>query len=184
MSTVTIGTETFTVYQDVEEIDAYVVGAYGDAAAAWRAIVDADDKARIAVSVTRLLDRQSWAGEPTDSAQALAWPRTGLLDAQGQPLDPDTIPAAVLEAADELAMATAAGEPTQTDPSQPQTRSLKAGSVAIEYFRPIDAPTILSQTIMQLVGLWLGGGAALVGVATGVDGCTNFDREYRFTRGF
>ena len=45
MTTVTIGSTPYEVYQDVAEIDVYANGALGDAADAWRS-ADTDTKGR------------------------------------------------------------------------------------------------------------------------------------------
>ena len=57
MATLTIGTETFTVYATVATADAYLTANIDFAL--WDANSD-DDKGRFLVSATRLLDQQIW----------------------------------------------------------------------------------------------------------------------------
>lgn len=181
---VTINATDYEVYQDDAEITLYAQAQVGSDADAWLA-ADPGPQARAAVSSTRLLNALAWTGAPTDEYQPLAWPRTGMLDAQGQPLSDLVIPQAVLDANSLIAMALNNGSTVQTDPNTQVTRLLKAGSVEIEYFRNIDnPPAMFPQNIMELIGRWLGGGTMFVGDATGTHGKTGFDQEYRFIRGF
>ncbi len=189
MTTITIGANTYTVYQSVAEIDVYADAAIGDDADAWRA-ADEDTKARAGVTATRTLDRQSWQGEKTDESQELAFPRTGLTDADGNAVASDTVPDQVLQANSELALALIGGQPVQNDPaSNGLTRKLKAGSAEIEYFRAITTAARFPGPVQELIGIWLGGGSASLysgSDATGVDGCTAFgkDNNYDLIRGF
>ena len=96
MSEITVGGSIFEVYQTVAEIDAYADGAIGDNADAWRA-ADADTQARAGVSATRLIDRQTWLGDKAAESQALAFPRTGLVDAAGADVSSDFTPQQVLD---------------------------------------------------------------------------------------
>lgn len=181
---VTIGGTDYEVYQDAAEITLYAQAQLGADADNWLATTDATMKDRAAVSSTRLLNSLAWSGEPTDEYQPLAWPRDGMFDAQEQPLPDNVIPQAVLDCNSLIAMALLNGTPVENDPNTQITRTLKAGSVMIEYFRNIDPLSILPQNMMQLVGLWLGGTTPFAGEASGTGGCTSFNQEYRFVRGF
>lgn len=180
MSEIEIGPNAYQVYQTVDEITVYADGQIGTSGDGWRA-ADPDDLPRAAISSTRLLDRLVWDGAPTDDYQPLAWPRTGLLDANGVALDPTVIPQAVLDANSEIATALAAGLQIQPDPNAPETQLLKAGSVTIQYFRTIEGTLLpLPLAVMQLIGLWLGSRVAFASsISTGTHERTSFDREYR-----
>lgn len=183
---ITIGSDTFSAYEDVATITTYANGAVGEAADAWRAADPADTQPRAGVSATRTLDRQSWQGTMTDPDQGHAFPRTGLTYADGSAVDPLTIPQQFLDANSELAIDLTAGATFDTDPSTANnTRRLKAGSVEIEYFRVPGSGTRFPLSVMELIGLWLGGVSTVDGSeASGVDDCTSFDRQYDLSRGF
>lgn len=180
---VTINGTEYEVYQDVDEITLYAQAQLGSDADNWLA-GDPLQQARAAVSATRLLDQLAWTGAPTDEYQPLAWPRDGMFDALGAPLPDNVIPQGVLDCDSLIAMALLNGSPVENDPNAQTTRMLKAGSVAIEYFRNIEPLSILPQNMLQLVGLWLGGTTPFVGEASGTHGHTSFNQEYRFVRGF
>lgn len=183
---VTIGATTYEVYADIPTADAYLEGQI--TADTWRAS-DETTKARALVSATRLIDRQVWQGEKTDSYQESAFPRTGLTDADGVEVDSTTVPQQVVDATCELASAMVDGSNVQ-DSSQPgenTTQSLRAGSVAISYFRSIQGlGQRFPQIIWELLGLWLAGsqGGTLGCVSHGTGGKDQFKRGYDFNRGF
>lgn len=163
MASIEINGNAYPAYQTVEEIDIYAAAAVGDAAAGWNASTE-DAQAPAAVSASRLIDRQQWQGEKTDPAQAEAFPRTGLFYPDGTAVPSDAVPQQVLDANSELAMDLLAGSTVQTDQStQQQTRRLKAGSVEIEYFNIPGTGTRFPQTVMELLGFWLGNLSGVAG---------------------
>lgn len=52
---------------------------------------------------TQLIDQFDFIGQPTDTAQALQWPRTGAVCRNGQPIPNNSIPAGIKTATVELA---------------------------------------------------------------------------------
>lgn len=182
MSTITIDAVDYPVYADVTEADTYLAAAIH--ADSWATVVLLD-KQRALVTATRILDRQKWAGAPTADPQDLAWPRTGLEDRNGNPLDEDTIPEEVQEASIELALALVDGSDAQNaQTTESLIRRLAAGSVSIEYVRAaFSDPTRFPTIVMELIGRWLAGsGGSFVGVATGVCGEAD-DDDFGFTNG-
>lgn len=87
---------------------------------------------------TRLLDEQMyWPGYPTTTTQALAWPRTGVVDCHGHVIDPLSIPRDVQRATATYALA------LLSDPSQGSTgvpvgtvKRTQLGDTSVEYFQP------------------------------------------------
>lgn len=87
---------------------------------------------------TRLLDEQMyWPGYPTTTTQALAWPRSGVIDCHGRPVDPMSIPLDVQRATATYALA------LLSDPSQGSTgvpvgtvKRTQLGDTSVEYFQP------------------------------------------------
>jgi hypothetical protein len=159
MGTVTIpvsgGTE-FNIYGTQADADTYFTGSPN--AAAWAAL-SADEAARLLVQATRLFERLLWDGEPAADPQVLAWPRTGLLDREGDTLSSDAVPTIVEEACYELALILNTSTDVLTSPTTgSNVKRLKAGSVEIENFRPTDTTsTRLPQIVHEMVGLWLRG---------------------------
>jgi hypothetical protein len=186
MATITIGAVEYFSYQTVEEVDAYANGAISAAASAWRAMADQDTKARAAVSATRLIDRQVWAGSKTDPDQDGEFPRTGLTYPDGSPVDPDTVPDRVLSAHSELSMILVSDDTILANPAQVGgTKRLKAGSAEIEYFAPLLAAGRFPTTIQELIGLWFGGAGSDEGSeATGTCKESAFDSAFDVRRGF
>lgn len=182
MAIITINGTDYQVYETVDDITAFAQAQFGSSADTWLA-ADPTLQARAGVSSTRILNPLQWDGTPSATPQPLAWPRTGLSDANSAPLDPTVIPQQVLDANSLIAMSLVSGDPVQTDPNAQVTRILKAGSAMLEYFRNIDAPTLFPQPIMELIGLWLGGDP-LAPEDFGTCGRTKFDQEYTYVRGF
>ncbi len=149
--TVLIQSTPFIVYQSLEDAIAYAIGSIN--AAAWLAM-SADDQGRMLVTATRLFDRQCWLGTRTDDAQELEWPRkdTGIVG-----VSDDVIPVGILTGSIEMAFAFAAGSTAQDNPTPgAQTiQSLKAGSVAIQYFRGAEGVLAINrfpEIVQELVG--------------------------------
>jgi hypothetical protein len=183
--------ETFTTYASVEDADAYMLGAAGEAADAWRALGSGDDgidtKGRALISMTRTLDRQKWKGEKSDPLNEHAWPRMntgvdGVVD--------DAIPQAIIDATIEGAAMLNNGDSfgTTTPNDSNNVQSLNAKGVSISYFRtgaPGTGPRF-PLPLMELIGNLLAGGsfAGIAGAtATGTDGCTITGNSHGYTRG-
>lgn len=186
MPTVTIGSNTYDVYADLPTAQAYLAAQL--TAITWNdPNTTPDQQSAALVSMTRVLDRQKWQGEQTDGYETHAWPRSGLIYADGTDVDPTIVPDALVNACMEGAAQLLDGS-TLEDVSTTQniTRSLKAGSVQIEYFREIDGSPRFPQVIMELIGLWLGGMSAIPfgAQAKGTDGKTAFRDTYDVKQGF
>jgi hypothetical protein len=186
MPTVEIGSAPYEVYADVATADEYLEAQIS--ATTWRAETDVNQKARALVSATRLIDRQSWQGERTDSYQVLDFPRTGLTYCDNDEAVPsETVPQEVVDATIELANVllvdpTAAQETVNTDSL---IQSLRAGSVSISYFRAAELGNRFPLIVQELLGCWLSSRTtgAEGSIATGVDGESAFEDRYVFTEG-
>jgi hypothetical protein len=169
MAEVTIGSETYFVYADVPDADAYLEASVGEAADAWRN-ADEVSKARALVSGTRAIDAQAWKGEKTDAGQEGAFPRTGLTYPDGSAVPSDEVPPEVVNASIELASMLNAGLPIYpAEARQTVARRLKAGSVEIENFRQFGFLAIFPSAVMRLLGFWLAGAGG-----TGFGGSESF----------
>ena len=113
-------------------VDWDFIETYADARG-WTDWATATDEAKeiAMLSATIYLDTSySWKGAIVSEAQALAWPRTGVMDREGRTLT--GVPARLKEACCELARQniTAALVTSRTDG---EVQSLTAGSVSITY---------------------------------------------------
>lgn len=183
MASVTISSESYDTYIDLDYANLYLDGQI--AATAWRAETSDDNKGRAIVSATRFIDRQLWDGNKVDSYQVHAFPRTGLVYPGDDAIEvpSNIVPQEVLDATAELASLLLDGSEVQTniDPNTGAIQSLKAGSVAISYFRTDALASRLPTILWELLGFWLAGGASSIRVESfGTDRVSSFEERDRF----
>lgn len=180
--TVTIGEDIYDVYADDTAADLYLAATITAAGDAWRAAT-AVTKARALVSATRWIDAATWQGSKTDSAQPLAWPRSGI-----DGVDEDAWPQAIPDACIEMAAMLVADPDLRSNQRQAIARRLQAGTVSIEYWRgsQVEVATFFPTDIMGMIGEWLDGQNSGLGngIATGTDGESAFEDGYGFNSGF
>lgn len=100
--------------------------------------------------------RRQWTGGPATSTQRLAWPRWGMLDRNGNPIDPTILPTELLDATCELAGQLLAGDRTlDNDVIIQGLTSLRAGSVALAFKQQIMPQVIPDAVYNLLVQSWL-----------------------------
>ncbi len=86
-----------------------------------------------AITATRLLDEWvQWVGTKATAAQALRWPRYGVLDVDEYYIDGDVIPNFLKDATSELARIIAEEGNITKDPDTQGFKSLQAGSLKME----------------------------------------------------
>lgn len=178
--TITIGAVSYDAYASNQIADDYMAAQISSAGTAWRAASETDQD-RALVSATRLIDRQTWQGTRDDQYFPLAFPRSGLVDADGAAVDAYSVPQRVVDACCELAAALLDGSAVQDQAStESLTQSLSAGSVSISYFRSAEQTAgRFPQPVQELIGLWLTGASILlVGAATGTDEESAFSADY------
>lgn len=154
MTSILLRSNIYDVYVDLNYADEYLEAA--SHATTWQDETDNDVKARAIITASRLLDRQVWKGTKTSDIQALAWPRTGTgIDG----VEDDVIPTALEQACCELSLALLDGSDVQSAQNQSQKiQSLKAGSVALTYFRGAEGtPTRFPQIVQELLRDYLSG---------------------------
>ena len=182
MPTVTINGVVYEVYGDLPDANAYLQAQI--TATAWAAASDLT-KSQALVSMTRVLDRQKWLGQPTDGYLGMAFPRTGIFYPDNQPVDPGIVPFEVIFATFEGAAQLVAGVSIEDVASTfNYNRLIKAGSVEIEYFRQTGAAPRFPQVIMELIGQWLGGVGQVAARAFGTRKRSIMGEKYDVSRAF
>jgi hypothetical protein len=184
MPTVTIGGNDYASYVDLADAQVYLAAQV--TATDWAAATP-DQQSAALVSMSRTLDRQPWLGTQTDDYETHAWPRSGLFYADGiTPVDPNTVPDAIVNATCEGAAQLLAGVQIEDEATTFNfTKSLKAGSVEIVNFRQVDPAPRFPQVVQELIGLWLGGQFTLQGSkSSGTRGRSIMEEQYDVRRGF
>lgn len=97
-----------------------------------------------------------WTGAPSDSVQALAWPRTGMLGPNGFAVPDDEVPAELKAFQFEVALKLAAGDRTEENAATAQgLAGLKAGPVDIKWNADAPNPNLIPATLFQtLIPSW------------------------------
>jgi hypothetical protein len=162
----TPGSATANSYETVAEATAYFE-TRSPLATPWE---DQDNQAALLIMGTRVLDamfrgtkiyvqasgstpahylvRRAWTGAPATTTQRLAWPRTGMLDQNGNAIDSAVIPQDLKDALAELAGQLGLTDRTlDNDVAVQGITSVRAGSVSVS-FRD---GSILSQVIPEAV---------------------------------
>jgi len=125
--TITVGTDTY-----VTLAEALAYAAARPALALWADYTDPVREAALTEAAIYLDASYAWKGQITDEVQALAWPRSSVLDKELRPVDPDTVPQAIKSAQIELAAMAAAGALVESKTTG-NVASLKAGAVDIKF---------------------------------------------------
>jgi len=191
MGQVTISAVVYEIYG--EHTGAGSADQYLDASLVYNAIwnaASADDQKRALVTVAREFNRQAWQGEPTTpypSVQPLAWPRSGVVDRNGNPVNSATIPQAIIDGSYELAGAILADVAVASASSAGNSvKRLKAGSAEIEFFRPQSGGRFPT-SVQELVGEFLAGGGATstleVAEVSGMDETSAFGTPFDLSSG-
>lgn len=160
--------ETAEVYGGLVAANAYLAFAVGDAATAWRALANTpDDQKRFLVAATRMLDGLAWQGTANGaSSTTLQWPRDNVTDADGNAVDPATVPTGIVNGCFELAaqLAGNASVQDQTDAGSNIQSIGGGGAPTITFFRPTSAQDgnapVLPLPVLRLVGQYLAAASA------------------------
>lgn len=147
-------------------------------------------KDRGLIEATRVFERQVWAGSKEVGSQALAFPRTGLKDKEGESLTGAETLVIVGEAQFEYALVLLADadELNTRDSTGSNVKQVGAGSAKIVFFKATKGARF-PVSIMDLIGDWFGGGGSAVigGVVSGNCDSSSFtspDDKYGTIKGF
>ena len=171
--TLVVGTNTFVTQAAA---DAYMA-SHARGSVSWGALGDPAKEIYL-VTAFRELQRLCYKGAKTGgSAQTAAWPRTSVLDREGDPIDENTIPDDIKNAQIEYAYELSVNANIEKDPSSRNNRKrLKAGPVELENFRPLAGrayPRVVSEFLAPY--LCTDSTTASVGAAYGTTATSKFD---------
>jgi hypothetical protein len=95
--------------------------------------------------------RRQWTGMPASPTQRLAWPRVGMFDANGNPIDPTTIPQALKDAEAEFAGQLLKGDRTlDNDVIVQGLTGVHVGSVGLNFKQDI-MPQVIPDAVFNLM---------------------------------
>lgn len=191
VETITIGSSSYYVYGTEADVKSYLAGklgtdAYDDASST--------DRKKAHVQATRWIDREKWAGTPTDpdTPQPLAFPREGLTDVDGLAVDSATVPSEVVYATAELILILLRSNTADSSASTAKNiKSVGAGSAKVEYFSAGDAQgksgTPLPVEAWKLLAPFAAGAGFIGGHRSGAENESLFEDypgNYDLTRGY
>lgn len=150
--------------------------AYFDARLVMAGWDDADDQSVLLVMATRILNayatggrilvtpsngnpyyklRRQWSGTPATTTQALAWPRNGMFDANGNAIPNTVIPQALKDAESEMAGQLGTGDRTlDNDVIVQGLTSVRAGSVALSFKDYIETRVLPDAVWLLMPSSW------------------------------
>lgn len=151
----------------------------------WDSATD-EVKGKALVTAWRLLEKQDWVGSKTNPVQPMEWPRKGVVDRDGNPVDDSTTPDDIKNGQIELAFALLKDEALQ-DAANTSTNEkvLQAGSARIEFFRPTSGGRFPT-TVTELISQFLESSTLTAGIASGTGEASLFDDrdEYGVSEGY
>lgn len=129
----------------------------------WADLDDEEDKEPALRKATQWIDgkfRGQIKGRKADAEQALAFPREGCSDEDGNEIDSDVIPTVWLHAVIEAAQREAANPGTLFPDVERETASERVGPIAVTYVAGADQKTELTAVESMVSGLLASGGTA------------------------
>ena len=122
---------TANCYASIAEADAYFAGKFGGES--WE-VLDADQKTRLLITASRRIDAERFSGVKTPSTASLQWPRSGMIDNDGNPVTSTNVPSLVKMATFEQAFYyNRETDVTMIDPGSIELfESVKIGSIDLK----------------------------------------------------
>ena len=171
MITLVVGTNTLGTLDGANQYFETTIHA-----ARWAAISSATKKKQALVTAFNAMTQMSWFGEKTDSAQLAPFPRTDLLDAEGNIFDSAVIPLIAEYGQFELALYFAESGGYKNPASvKGQVKEVQAGTAKVKYFQTdqaVSAVPAFPKEVMQYFDILKGVASDIeleFGEALGVD---------------
>lgn len=159
----TVGGPSANSYATVAEADLYCA-EHG--ITAWDDLDDDDEKAPALLKATQWMDgnfRGSIKGRKANADQALAFPRKGCSDEDGNAFDEDVIPTCWKNATIEVAAREGDNPGTLFPDLDRLTQSEKIGSISVTYVKGDSAKVELTVVDNLISGLLVSGGNTITG---------------------
>lgn len=174
VSTVTLNSNTYPIYgtlaRAAEYFDIHLDTTFIAA--------NTTNRTKSLVLARRWLDRQAWLGTLTVASQPTSFPRTGISDKEGNPVDPTLVPLGIEFAEYELALILLK-DPTKFNNANTSnnTKKAKAGEAEIEFFftSNVDTGLLFPDQVLKLVQPFLYGSFSLVPIFYFGGTCTESD---------
>ena len=178
MPTVTIAGNTYAVYDTQANAVKYLAASLAPQAVAFIA-ASTTQQAQALVLATRFFDRQQWQGTPVTPPAIdtqIAWPRTNVIDGNGNAVDSSTVPDPIIKGCFELAAILLARPGLQDQANaDPQVASTSSGGTTVNLFRA-ERIGRFPKVVQELVGVYLASRTYQVGsVASGTDDTNSGD---------
>jgi len=165
----TVGTDTYISQAEADSYHASMGNTGWPSTSTAEVIALKEAALRKATAFLDSIARGKWKGVKATAEQALAWPRTGVIDEEGYEVPESDIPTAVAVAACEAALRYYIGDDLMPDSVNNVASESVAGAVSVSYFEGKD-PTPLYNKIYKLIeGLVieaLGNNSSSVAMAT------------------
>ena len=137
-------------YATVIEADTYHSGRLFNTE--WTAATTANKETSL-IMATRLINLNKFTGIKTTSTQALKYPRYGIYDDDGNSIDSDTNPQALIDAVSEYAFLLIIKDLTR-ESSDKGIKKLKVGPIDIE-INASDRSKPIPPSVMSMIKQWL-----------------------------
>lgn len=174
---VIVGTNS---YVTIAEADTYL--ADSARAGAW-AFLGTAQKTSALITAARMMETVTWQGTKTNSSQALAWPRAGVIDRYGNAVDSVAVPNDIKNGQIELAFDLSQDPTIATkENSGSNVASVGAGSANVSFFRPV-AGSRFPFASWAILGPYASGGAAAASFGLPVVGGSDDPEESTFAGG-
>ena len=187
VTTVTIQGVSYSIYGTLANANSYFYASIN--ASGWNA-ASQTSKLQSLVTAARMLDRQKWQSARTVVGQALAFPRTGLTDRNGEAVLSTDVPLGITAGEYELSNQLLIDATVETDVSSGSNTSRqltrdKVGDLETEretaYFRPTLTTSSRFPTVVhELVSPYLEAGSSLIPCLSGAQDSPFLSRDFTF----
>jgi len=181
LSVITINAINYDTYASRAQVNNYL-NVEPVRMADWNALADSDAARGIyIIAATRRLNLLSWQGTKTGGAsQVNAFPRTGLLYADGTAVSTSEVPQEIEDATALLAGSINLDTDTADNGSSgSNVKTAVAGSVNVSFFRQTDGLMLQDETAFKLISQWME--AATTSTAIGAMSTADPDAASRFS---
>lgn len=123
---------------------------------AWTAATDAQKNSALIMSAGLLVSNVCWTGSPSTTTQALPFPRTGMVDRNGNEIADDVVPQTLKNVQFEMALSLLKGDRTsESDIESLGLTKLKAGPVELGFSGDAKASVVPAFILSLIPSSWI-----------------------------